>query len=154
MEKLNIGDQAPDFKLVDQNNKEVTLAGLKGKKVILYFYPKDDTPGCTSEACNFRDHYQYWMDQGYTILGISPDSVASHQKFIKKFDLPFPLLSDPEKNVIKAYGAWGTKKLYGKEYEGLIRSTFVLNEQGVVEEIFSKVDTKEHTAQIIKKLKL
>jgi peroxiredoxin Q/BCP len=154
MEKLKVGDQAPDFKLLDQNNKEVTLAGLKGKKVIIYFYPKDDTPGCTSEACNFRDNHQYWIDKGYTVVGISPDSVKSHQNFISKYELPFTLLADQEKNVIKAYGAWGPKKLYGKEYEGLIRSTFVLNEKGVVEEIFSKVNTKEHTEQIIKKLKL
>lgn len=154
MEKLKIGDQAPDFKLFDQNKNEVTLAGLKGKKVIIYFYPKDDTPGCTSEACNFRDNYQYWISKGYTILGISPDSIASHQDFIDKFDLPFTLLSDPDKDVIKAYGAWGLKKLYGREYEGLIRSTFVLNEAGIVEEIFTSVKTKEHTEQIIKKLKL
>ena len=154
MDKLKIGDQAPDFKLLDQNNNEVTLAGLKGKKVIIYFYPKDDTPGCTSEACNFRDNYQYWMNKGYTIIGISPDSIGSHQKFIKKYELPFTLLSDPEKEVIKTYGAWGLKKLYGKEYEGLIRSTFVVNEEGKIEEIFGKVKTKEHTEQIIKKLKL
>ncbi len=154
MEKLKIGDKAPDFKLFDQNNNEVTLAGLKGEKVIIYFYPKDNTPGCTSEACNFRDNYQYWINKGYTILGISPDSIASHQSFINKFDLPFILLSDPGKDVIKAYGAWGPKKLYGREYEGLIRSTFVLNEAGVVKEIFTSVKTKEHTEQIIKKLKL
>jgi len=154
MEKLKIGDQAPEFKIFDQNNHEVTLTGLKGKKVILYFYPKDNTPGCTSEACNFRDNYQYWINKGYTILGISPDSIKSHQNFIEKFDLPFTLLSDPDKEVIKAYGAWGPKKLYGREYEGLIRSTFVLNEAGVVEDIFTNVKTKEHTEQIIKKLKL
>lgn len=109
MEKLKVGDQAPDFKLLDHNNNEVTLAGLKGKKVIIYFYPKDDTPGCTSEACNFRDNHQYWIDKGYTVIGISPDSVKSHQNFISKYDLPFTLLADPEKDVIKAYGAWGLR---------------------------------------------
>lgn len=154
MGKLEIGDEAPDFKLFDQNKEEVAFSALKGRKIILYFYPKDNTSGCTSEACNFRDHYQFWIDKGYTIVGVSPDKPESHQKFITKFDLPFMLLSDPEKEVIKAYGAWGPKKLCGREYEGLIRSTFVINEAGLVEEIFTKVKTKEHTEQIIKKLKI
>lgn len=154
MANLNTGDQAPDFELLNQDGKSVSLSQYKGKKVIVYFYPKDDTPGCTSEACNFRDNYNYWLEQGYEVLGISPDSVASHKKFQEKYNLPFPLLSDVEKETIKAYGAWGLKKLYGREYEGLIRSTFVIDEEGKVAESFMKVKTKEHTEQIIKKLKI
>ncbi len=154
MINLNIGDKAPDFVAVNQNDKPVSLADFNGKKLILYFYPKDNTPGCTNEACNFKDHYQFWINKGYQIVGISPDSTASHQKFIEKYALPFPLLSDPEKKIIKAYGAWGLKKLYGREYEGLIRSTFVIDEEGKIVEIIKKVKTKEHTEQIVKKLKL
>lgn len=154
MANLNTGDHAPDFELLNQDGKSVSLSQYKGKKVIVYFYPKDDTPGCTSEACNFRDHYEYWMEKGYVVLGISPDSVASHKKFQDKYNLPFPLLSDVEKETIKAYGAWGLKKLYGREYEGLIRSTFVIDEEGKITESFMKVKTKEHTEQIIKKLKI
>ncbi len=154
MTNLNIGDKAPDFIAVNQNNEPVSLADFKGKKLILYFYPKDNTPGCTNEACNFKEHYQFWINKGYQVVGISPDSTASHQKFIEKYALPFPLLSDPEKKIIKAYGAWGLKKLYGREYEGLIRSTFVIDEEGKIVDIFKKVKTKEHTEQIVKKLKL
>lgn len=154
MINLNIGDNAPDFVAVNQDNKPVSLADFSGKKLILYFYPKDNTPGCTNEACNFKDHYQFWINKGYQIVGISPDSTASHQKFIEKYALPFPLLSDPEKKIIKAYGAWGLKKLYGREYEGLIRSTFVIDEKGKIVEIIKKVKTKEHTEQIVKKLKI
>ncbi|MBN2614064.1 MAG: thioredoxin-dependent thiol peroxidase [Bacteroidales bacterium] len=152
MANLNIGDQAPDFKLLNQDGESVSLSQYKGKKVIVYFYPKDDTPGCTSEACNFRDNYEYWQKQGYEVLGISPDNVASHKKFQDKYNLPFPLLSDVDKETIKAYGAWGLKKLYGREYEGLIRSTFLIDEDGKITETFMKVKTKEHTEQIIKKL--
>lgn len=154
MSKLNVGDLAPDFKLLNQDGESISLDQYKGKKVIIYFYPKDNTPGCTSEACNFRDNYKYWMEKGYVILGISPDGQASHKKFQEKYDLPFPLLSDENKETIKAYGAWGLKKLYGREYEGLIRSTFIVDEEGKIAEIFMKVKTKEHTEQIIKKLKI
>ncbi|MBN2639111.1 MAG: thioredoxin-dependent thiol peroxidase [Bacteroidales bacterium] len=154
MVKLNVGDQAPDFKLVNQDGNEISLSQYKGKKVIVYFYPKDDTPGCTSEACNFRDNYEYWMEKGYVILGISPDKQSSHKKFQEKYSLPFELLSDENKVTIKSYGAWGVKKLYGKEYEGLIRSTFVVDEEGKIAETFMTVKTKEHTEQIIKKLKI
>jgi len=154
MTNLNIGDKAPDFIAVNQNNEPVSLASFKGKKLILYFYPKDNTPGCTNEACNFKDHYQFWINKGYQIVGVSPDSTASHQKFIENYALPFPLLSDPEKKIIKAYGAWGLKKLYGREYEGLIRSTFVIDGKRKIVDIFRKVKTKEHTEQIVKKLKL
>ena len=154
MTKLQKGTKAPDFTGVDQDGKALSLADFKGKKLILYFYPKDNTPGCTNEACNFRDHYDFWLSKGYAVVGVSPDSVASHQKFKAKYNLPFPLISDPEKKIIKAYGAWGPKKLYGREYEGLIRSTFVIDEEGKIEEVFGKVKTKEHTEQIVKKLNL
>jgi len=151
---LKVGDQAPYFSTVNQEGETISLKDFLDKKLILYFYPKDNTPGCTSEACNFRDHYSFWLEKGYQVVGISPDKPSSHQKFISNFDLPFPLLSDPEKEIIKAYGAWGPKKLYGREYEGLIRSTFVIDEKGIIEEIFQKVKTKEHTEQIVKKLNL
>ena len=154
MTKLNIGDLAPDFTAVNQDEDSVSLTGFKGKKLILYFYPKDNTAGCTNEACNFRDNYDYWLSKGYAVVGVSPDSTASHRKFIAKYDLPFPLLSDPEKKIIKAYGAWGPKKLYGREYGGIIRSTFVIDEAGKIMEVFGKVKTKEHTEQIVKKLNL
>ncbi len=154
MTKLNIGDLAPDFTVVNQDGNPVSLTSFRGGKLILYFYPKDNTTGCTNEACNLRDNYDYWLSKGYAVVGVSPDSAASHRKFIAKYDLPFPLLSDPEKEIIKAYGAWGSKKLYGREYEGLIRSTFVIDEDGKIMEVFGKVKTKEHTEQIVKKLNL
>jgi len=122
---------------------------FKGNNLILYFYPKDNTPGCTAESCDLRDNYEMWLSKGYKVVGVSPDGQQSHQKFIAKFDLPFPLISDTEKVIIKKYGAWGLKKLYGKEYEGLIRTTFVINDQGIIEHIFSKVKTKEHSKQIL-----
>jgi len=152
MTKLQIGDKAPDFKGVDQNENSISLGDFAGKNLIVYFYPKDDTPGCTAEACDLRDNYQMWLEKGYAVVGISPDSVASHQKFATKYNLPFSLIADPEKQIIKAYGAWGMKKLYGKEYEGLLRMTFVINENGVITQIFEKVKTKEHTQQILKTL--
>ena len=154
MSYLGKGDKAPDFKGVDQNGNEVSLSDYKGKKVILYFYPKDNTPGCTNEALNLRDNYEFWTGKGYEIIGISPDSVASHKKFAEKHNLPFTLIADPDKEIIKAYGAWGLKMLYGKEYEGLLRTTYVIDENGIIEEVFKKVKTKEHTEQIIKTLKL
>lgn len=154
MTKLNIGDLAPDFTAVDQDENPASLTGFREKKLILYFYPKDNTAGCTNEACNFRDNYDYWLSKGYAVVGVSPDSVASHRKFIAKYNLPFPLLSDSKKKIIKAYGAWGPKKLYGREYEGLVRSTFVIDEEGKIMEVFGKVKTKEHTEQIVKKLNL
>jgi peroxiredoxin Q/BCP len=151
---LGKGDKAPDFKGIDQNGNEVSLSDFKGKKLILYFYPKDNTPGCTNEACNLRDNYDFWINKGYEVIGISPDSVASHKKFAEKHNLPFTLISDPGKDIIKTYGAWGPKKLYGREYEGLLRTTYVIDENGNIEEVFKKVKTKEHTEQIIKTLKL
>jgi len=153
MTKLNIGDKAPDFVGLDQEGNSIKLSDFAGSKLILYFYPKDNTPGCTNEACNLRDNYQMWLDKGYKIIGVSPDSQASHQKFIAKHNLPFPLIADTEKKIIKDYGAWGPKKLYGREYEGLLRSTFVINENGIVEEVFMKVKTKDHTNQILETIK-
>jgi thioredoxin-dependent peroxiredoxin len=149
MEYLNVGDKAPDFASKNQSGKEISLSGLKGKKVVLYFYPKDDTPGCTAEACNLRDNYKELKDKGFVILGVSPDSEASHTKFAGKYELPFDLLADTGKEILKKYGAWGMKKMYGKEYEGVLRTTYVIDEDGLVEKVFKKVDTKNHTQQIL-----
>ncbi len=146
---LKIGDKAPAFTGKDQDGNTVKLSDFKGYNLILYFYPKDDTPGCTAESCDLRDNYEMWLSRGYKVLGVSPDDQESHKKFIKKYDLPFPLLADPDKEIIKAYGAWGTKKMYRKEYEGLLRTTFVIDVNGVIQSIFQKVKTKEHTAQIL-----
>jgi peroxiredoxin Q/BCP len=147
--KLKKGDAAPDFSGFDQDGKKMQLSDFKGKKLILYFYPKDNTPGCTSEACDLRDNYDMWLSKGYQVVGVSPDSQKSHQKFIEKFDLPFPLIADEDKTIIKAYGAWGPKKLYGREYEGLLRTTFVIDEKSIIQEVFTKVKTKDHTNQIL-----
>ena len=147
--KLEIGQKAPDFKGFDQDGNEVKLGDFKGKKLILYFYPKDDTPGCTAESCDLRDNYEMWLSKGYEVLGVSPDDERSHRKFIDKYNLPFPLIADTSLNIIKAYGAWGTKKMYGKEYEGLLRTTFVIDENGIIAQFFTKVKTKEHTSQIL-----
>ncbi len=153
MTKLNIGDKAPDFNGFDQNGDSIKLEDFRGSKLILYFYPKDNTPGCNAEACNLRDNYEMWLSKAYKVLGVSPDKQVSHQKFIAKFELPFPLIADTEKVIIKAYGAWGPKKLYGREYEGLLRSTFVISEEGIIEQVFMKVKTKDHTNQILETLK-
>lgn len=153
MTKLKIGDKAPEFKGLDEIGNRLQLKDFTGSKLILYFYPKDNTPGCNNEACNLRDNYKMWLDKGYKVVGVSPDSQASHQKFKAKFDLPFPLISDTDKDIIKAYGAWGLKKLYGREYEGLLRSTFIISENGIIEQIFMKVKTKDHTNQILETLK-
>jgi len=147
--KLKKGDAAPDFAGLDQDGKKIELSDFKGKKLILYFYPKDNTPGCTSEACDLRDNYDMWLAKGYQVVGVSPDSQKSHQKFIEKHKLPFPLIADEDKTIIKAYGAWGPKKLYGREYEGLLRTTFVIDEKGIIQEVFTKVKTKDHTNQIL-----
>jgi peroxiredoxin Q/BCP len=152
MTNLKTGDKAPDFKGVDQNEKEVSLSDFKGKKVILYFYPKDNTPGCTAEACNLRDNYNLWLEKGYAVIGVSPDSVKSHKRFAEKYNLPFPLISDTDKKILKDYGVWGLKKNYGREYEGVFRTTFIIDENGNIEHLFKKVKTKEHTAQILETL--
>ncbi|HPD23297.1 MAG TPA: thioredoxin-dependent thiol peroxidase [Bacteroidales bacterium] len=152
MNKLKPGDKAPYFKGITQDNKEISLDDFKGKKLILYFYPKDNTPGCTAEACDLRDNYEMWLSKGYSVVGISPDSVQSHFKFKEKYSLPFDLISDPEAKILKDYEAWGEKSIYGKKYMGVLRKTYVLNESGVIVEIFEKVDTKAHTNQILKKI--
>lgn len=146
---LTIGDKAPAFEANDQNGNKVKLSDFIGKKVVLYFYPKDDTPGCTAQACNLRDNYDILLSKGFVVLGVSVDDEKSHQKFIKKFNLPFPLLADTEHLMVEAYGVWGEKSMYGKTFMGIIRTTFVIDEKGVISEIITKIDTKEHTAQII-----
>lgn len=149
MALLKIGQAAPDFSSNDQEGNPVSIKQFKGKKIILYFYPKDDTPGCTSEACNLRDNYQELRDMGFVVIGISPDNEKSHQKFSNKYSLPFHLVPDPEKTIIKSYGAWGEKKMYGKAYEGVLRTTYVISEKGLIEAVIDKVIVKDHTKQII-----
>lgn len=149
MTHLKEGDKAPDIEATDQNGKELKLSDYKGKKVILYFYPKDNTPGCTAEACNFRDNYAELLDKGFAIIGVSADSAKKHQNFIEKYELPFPLIPDTEKSVINAYGVWGLKKFMGREYDGIHRETFVINEEGIIEKIYQKVKTKAATEQIL-----
>lgn len=148
---LQTGDKAPEFSAKDQSGNEVKLSDFKGKKVILYFYPKDDTPGCTAQACNLRDNYETLLNKGYAVLGVSVDDENSHQKFIKKFDLPFPLLADTDHAIVEAYGVWVEKNMYGRTYMGTARTTFVIDENGVISEIIQKVDTKHHTDQILSK---
>ena len=150
MSKLKIGDTAPEINSVDQNNESITLEQFKGKKVVLYFYPKDMTPGCTMQSCNLRDNYKELLAKGYVVLGCSADSPARHVKFIEKYDLPFSLISDEEKKVVEDYGVWALKKFMGKEYMGINRTTFIIDEKGIIEDIIQKVNTKEHTSQIIK----
>jgi len=149
MEELKIGQAAPEFSAKDQNGNQVQLSDFKGKKLVLYFYPKDDTPGCTKEACNLRDNYQRLREKGYEVVGVSADSEAKHQKFSTKYDLPFRLIADEDKKVIQAYHAWGLKKFMGKEYEGIIRKTYLIDEKGKIERIIEKVKTKDHSAQIL-----
>jgi peroxiredoxin Q/BCP len=148
MAQLKVGDPAPLFTGKDQTGKEISLSGLKGKKVILYFYPKDNTPGCTAEACNLRDNYSELRSKGFEVIGVSADSETSHQKFIGKYNLPFTLISDPERKILEAYTAWGKKTLYGRVFNGILRKTFVIDEKGIIIGIFDKVDTKNHASQI------
>ncbi len=152
MSYLKEGDKAPEFTAKKQDGTNISLSDFKGKKVILYFYPKDDTPGCTAEACNLNDNYTDLIKQGFEIIGVSPDSEQSHSKFIGKYNLRFNLIADTGKSILIAYGAWGLKKMYGKEYEGVLRTTYVINEESVIERVFAKVDTKNHTQQILNEL--
>ena len=152
MTHLKEGEKAPAINAKDHNGNSVSLEQLKGNKVILYFYPKDDTPGCTAEACNLRDNYSALLEKGFKIIGVSADSEKSHIKFSEKYDLPFPLIADTEKNIINDYGVWGPKKFMGREYDGIHRITFVISENGDIEKIFTKVKTKDHTAQILESL--
>ncbi len=153
MTELAEGMKAPDFSGKDQSGNAISLKDLQGRKVILYFYPKDNTPGCTTESCNLRDNYRELIKKGFEVIGVSADSEKSHQNFIDKYNLPFNLISDSGKEILKAYGAWGLKKLYGKVYEGILRKTFIIDEQGVILKIINKVDTKNHTNQILDALK-
>lgn len=148
---LTVGDKAPNFEAKIQDGSTIKLSDYLGKKVVLYFYPKDNTPGCTAQSCNLRDNYKALLEQGYVVLGISQDSEKSHIKFIEKFELPFDLISDPDHTVHNLYGTWALKKLYGREYMGTVRTTFVIDEKGIVQEVISKVKTKEHTQQILEK---
>jgi thioredoxin-dependent peroxiredoxin len=147
---LATGDKVPDIKIPDQHGNPVSLTDFKGKKVVLYFYPRDQTPGCTAEACNLRDNYQALQKKGYVVLGVSTDSEKSHQKFIAKENLPFTLLADTDKKLHEAFGTWVEKSMYGRKYMGTTRVTFIINQNGIIEEVIEKVDTKDHSRQILK----
>ncbi len=147
---LQIGDAAPDFQALDEAGNSISLADYKGKKLVLFFYPKASTPGCTVEACNLSDNYSRFTAQGYDVLGVSADSAKRQANFKEKYGFPYPLLADEDKSVIKAFGVWGPKKFMGKEYDGIHRTTFVIDQTGVIEDIILKVKTKEHTDQILK----
>jgi peroxiredoxin Q/BCP len=149
MTTLKPGDKAPNFEAKDQEGTTHTLADYAGKKLVVFFYPKASTPGCTAEACNLRDNYQTFQAQGYEILGVSADSAKRQQNFINKYELPFPLLADEDHAVINAFGVWGPKKFMGREYDGIHRTTFVIDENGVLEDVITKVKTKDHAAQIL-----
>ena len=154
MNLLKEGTMAPDFKAINQAGKQISLSEYKGKKVILYFYPKDDTPGCTAEACNLRDNYSDLTKKGFVVIGVSPDAENSHQKFASKYDLPFNLIADTSKTILNKYGVWGVKKMYGKEYEGVLRTTYVIDEQGKIVKVIPKVETGDHAKQILSELKM
>ncbi|BDS14365.1 thioredoxin-dependent thiol peroxidase [Aureispira anguillae] len=145
---LKEGDKAPHFEGLDQDGKTVQLSDFKGKNLILYFYPKDNTPGCTKEACNLRDNYEYWLNKDYAVVGVSPDTAVSHQKFISKYDLPFPLLADTEKSILEAYGTWGEKNMYGNIKMGVLRTTFVIDTEGTIVKVFKRPKNDAHTEQI------
>ena len=150
MTSLNEGDKAPLFKSKDQNGKPISLADFRGNKVVLYFYPEDDTPTCTIQACNLRDNYSLLTKKRLVVLGVSPDDEKKHKKFEKKFDLPFTLIADPDKKIIDKYGVWGEKSLYGRNYMGLHRTTFLIDENGIIKKIFRKPKSKIHTEEIVK----
>jgi len=149
MKALEAGDKAPDFTAEDQDGNKISLKDYKGKKLVLFFYPKASTPGCTAEACNLRDNWKSFQSKGYELLGVSADSKKRQQNFKEKYELPYPLLADEDKEVINAYGVWGPKKFMGKEYDGINRTTFVIDENGNIEEVIGKVKTKDHAAQIL-----
>lgn len=149
MTTLKVGDKAPNFESKDNQGVTRKLSDYTGKKLVVFFYPKADTPGCTTEACNLRDNYHMFLAKGYDILGVSGDSEKKQQKFVDKYDLPFPLLADEDHTVINGFGVWGPKKFMGREYDGIHRTTFVIDEKGVLEDVILKVKTKDHTAQIL-----
>jgi len=154
MSDLQEGSTAPDFKGPNQAGKTVNLSDFRGKKVILYFYPKDDTPGCTKEACNLRDHYSDLVDKGFEVIGVSIDDVDSHEKFAGKYELPFHLVADPDKTIVEQYGVYGEKNMYGKKKMGTNRTTFLIDEEGRVEKVFKKVQTSDHANQILEAVKV
>lgn len=147
---MQIGDKMPDFEVMDQNGNIVKSTDLRGKKTVIYFYPKDNTSGCTAEACNLRDNHEAMIARGYNVIGVSKDSVASHKKFADKYELPFTLLADTSTEMMQAFGAWGEKSLYGRKYMGTLRKTFIFDEEGILTEIIEKVNTKDHASQILK----
>lgn len=149
MTPLKKGDKAPDFSGFDQDNKMHQLADYKGKKLVVFFYPKANTPGCTAEACDLRDNYERFQSSNYELIGVSADNAKAQAKFKDKFDFPFPLLADEDKSVIQAFGVWGPKKFMGREYDGIHRTTFVINEEGIIEDVITDVKTKAHAAQIL-----
>jgi peroxiredoxin Q/BCP len=149
MEKLKTGDQAPDFSFADATGNQIKLSDYLGKKVILYFYPKDNTPGCTLEACSLRDGYDELRGQGYDVIGVSADAAKTHEGFKAKFNLPFTLVSDTDKSVLNSYGVWGEKMFMGKKFMGIIRTTFVIDEKGIISRVIDKVNTKDHAKQIL-----
>jgi len=150
MTHLKIGDKAPCFKGKTYDGNTIELENFKDKELVLYFYPRDNTPGCTAQACNLRDNYNALLKAGYAVVGVSADSINAHQKFAEKYELPFPLIADTEKEILKAYGVWGPKKFLGKTYDGIHRTTFVISKEGIINEVIQKVDTKNHTNQILK----
>ncbi len=149
MATLKAGDKAPDFTAKDQNGKTVSLADFKGKTVILYFYPKDDTPGCTAEACDFRDNYQSLVGKGFEVIGVSTDDEKSHKKFETKYSLPFPLIADTDHSIVDAYNVWGEKSMYGKKFMGTVRTTFIIDGDGIIKQVIDKVDTKAASQQVL-----
>lgn len=149
MALIKEGSKAPSFEGIDQNGNKIKLSDFSGKKIVLYFYPKDNTPGCTDEACNLRDNHESLLKKGFAVIGVSPDSEKSHKNFAGRYSLPFPLIADESKKILNDYDVWGEKKMYGKSYFGVIRTTFIINEKGIIEKIINKVNTSEHTEQIL-----
>jgi thioredoxin-dependent peroxiredoxin len=149
MAHIKEGSKAPSFEGIDQSGNKIKLSDYKGKKIVLYFYPKDNTPGCTAEACNLRDNYELLLKKEFAVIGVSPDSEKSHLNFAGKYSIPFPLIADVSKIILNDYGVWGEKKMYGKSYYGVIRTTFIIDEEGIIEKIITKVSTSTHTEQIL-----
>ncbi len=152
---MNIGDKAPEVLGINEKGEEIRLSQYKGRKLVLYFYPKDNTSGCTAEACSLRDNYSILRQQGYEVIGVSVDSVTSHQKFIDKYELPFPLIADTDKKLVEAMGVWGEKSMYGRKYMGTFRTTFLINEEGIIERVFlpKEIKTKTHGEQLLESMK-